>query len=82
MIVRFKTKNMKTIKEHLKKLPLQKRLQAMENIRRGSPYSLSERMNRITKEQDVLSPSFIFEHTKQGHNYWWNINEQYYKYGN
>tara|TARA_R110000782_G_scaffold202500_1_gene291031 strand:+ start:284 stop:535 length:252 start_codon:yes stop_codon:yes gene_type:complete len=83
MIVRFKTKSMKTVKEHLKKLPLQKRLQAMENIRKLSySYSLSERMNSIRHETSTLSGSFIFEDTRQGHNYWSNINYKYYPYGN
>jgi hypothetical protein len=74
---------MKTVKEHLKKLPLQKRLQAMENIRRGSSSSsLMEIMKLKTEGKELLSFLFIFNKTQQCHRYWYNINYKYYPYGN
>lgn len=69
-----------TRKQHLQKLPLQKRLQAMENIRRGQSFSLQERINDecFTKE-NVLC--FIYDETRQGHSYLWNIRAKYFVVG-
>lgn len=68
--------NLKTRIEHLNILPLQKRLQAMENIRKHSHLHLKEAMNEITV--DPMTAVFIFDLTKQGHYYWMEINEKYF----
>lgn len=69
-----------TRKEHLQKLPLQKRLQAMENIRKnGSLAGFEANVNHATSNiKHFLSGCFVFEHTRQGHEYWWNIQEKYF----
>jgi hypothetical protein len=58
----------KTVREILKSLPLQKRLQAIENIRlqKGLDY-----LNYVSITG--LSGFFIFDKTRQGHIYWWRI---------
>lgn len=67
-----------TRKEHLKKLPLQKRLQAMENIRKQtSGFTLSERLDHSTGVM-ILSGSFVFMNTRQGHDYWMGIDYKYF----
>lgn len=63
--------------EHLKKLPLQKRLQAMEEIRKAYPsFSLSRKMTEEVVERFTLL--FIFDFTRKGHDYWWGIYEKYF----
>jgi len=66
---------MKTVKEHLKTLPLQKRLQATENIRfyRGLAF-----LKHKQSKQDLLFNSFIFHKTRQGHDYWKYLNCLYF----
>lgn len=67
-----------TRKEHLQKLPLQKRLQAMENIRlQNNMNGFPETMNEEIDSWFTLV--FVFENTRQGHGYWWNVYEKYYK---
>jgi hypothetical protein len=69
---------METVRQHLKKLPLQKRLQAMENTRRT--FCLFEdRLDRLESGNNMLSGLFTFNETKQGHDYWWDINTKYYR---
>jgi len=67
-----------TRKEHLQKLPLQKRLQATENIRRrDSSFPFNETLSdECNNMEHVLC--FIYEKTKQGHWYWWEIKERYF----
>lgn len=66
-----------TRKEHLKKLPLQKRLQAMENIRkRESSFPFFEIVTDESHTDYVLC--FIYDKTRQGHEYWMNINRKYF----
>jgi len=68
-----------TRKQHLKKLPLQKRLQFMEQIRKHSHLKLVEAMDEITGcSATPLSSVIIFDKTKQGHEYWMNINMTYF----
>lgn len=69
---------MKTIKEHLKKLPLQKRLQAIENIRKQNS-DLVFSLNWKTNTENAISGKFIFCDTKQGHDYWYDINQKYFR---
>lgn len=70
--------NHKTVREHLKKLPLQKRLQAMENTRRQTG-RFQDRINHSTSKQDLILGLFSFDQTKQGHDYWFNINKKHYR---
>lgn len=67
-----------TRKEHLQKLPLQKRLQAMENIRRASGFFWINREVPDHAIKDLLSGLFVFSETKEGHRYWWNIQRKYF----
>lgn len=61
--------------EHLKKLPLQKRLQAMENIRKqGSNFMLKYEYEGIW----MLAGLFVFQETRQGHDYWINIDYKHF----
>lgn len=66
------------LKNLLKKLPLQKRLQAMENIRRRTTdmIKFNDVLN-ITNQKD-LKGSFVFAKTKQGHSYWMEIDAKYF----
>lgn len=65
-----------TRREELQKLPLQKRLQAIENIRRYRSYfTLKE---RLESENTVTPLMFVYENTRQGHVYWWKINQKYF----
>ena len=66
-----------TRKEHLQKLPLQKRLQAMENIRREAFRSFSHELNKDGNNGFLLK-SFTFHYTRQGSKYWWDIQEKYF----
>jgi len=65
---------MKTIKELLKKLPLQKRLQAIEIVRKRTGLAFLE---TLVKKEELISTLFIWEFTKQGHEYWENIQREY-----
>ena len=67
-----------TVREWLKLLPLQKRLQAIENIRRDNESNLWYDLEYIGSKHIVLKGSFIFEKTRQGHDYWQNINNKYF----
>lgn len=65
-----------TRREELQKLPLQKRLQAMENIRRqNSSFSFSERINAENCNVPLL---FVYIDTRQGHDYWRKIDKKYF----
>jgi len=72
---------MKTRREYMKALPLQKRLQAIENIRRnrGLKGLLNEILDEIPRTESVLSGTFVYGWTKQGHDYWWAISTKYFK---
>lgn len=64
-----------TRRQQLQKLPLQKRLQAIENIRRYESYfGLKQNLDF---ESDVTL-FFVYANTRQGHNYWFKINRQYF----
>lgn len=66
-----------TRRQHLKKLPLAIRLKAMENIRLYWP----EGFNRYLDEYDEyfdLCGAFGWAETKQGLNYWNNVDNQYF----
>lgn len=75
--------HLKTRKEHLKALPLQKRLQAMENIRRQNvfSYGLKKTLNMNIGIQSVLCGCINFRNSKQGHFYWWYINLKWFENG-
>jgi hypothetical protein len=66
------------VREWLKLLPLQKRLQAIENIRRDSGFNLTYNLHFCQDKTSTLTGSFIFEKTRQGHSYWQNINDKYF----
>lgn len=70
----------KTRREYLKVLPLQKRLQAMENIRIFNHF-FQEAVNSMCDKNYVILEMFTFTHTKQGSDYWWTINEKYFSNG-
>jgi len=68
-----------TRKQHLQKLPLQKRLQAMENIRREESPAFSVSLNReISEAKMVLLGAFDFMKNRQSFDYWWNISWKYF----
>lgn len=69
--------NLKTRREHLKVLPLQKRLQAMENIRKS--YYFERVLDKKCSLEYTLSGAITFSYTKQGHDYWWNIHIKYFE---
>jgi len=67
-----------TRKQHLQKLPLQKRLQAMENIRKDCLFaSFQEKLNYENKNFALMSV-FVFMNTRQGHDYWIAIDRKYF----
>lgn len=65
---------MKSAKELLKKLPLQVRLTVTELIRKEAPWNKNKKFDDL---ETVLTTSFIFNKTKQGHKYWMNIIEKF-----
>ena len=75
----------KTGEEWLKNLPLQKRLQFKENVvklsRRTGMYAqmMSKQYNNLSI---VLISGFPWSGSKQGHEYWSNINKKYGVDGN
>lgn len=73
--------NLKTRREHLKVLPLQKRLQAMENIRKEAFPSFEKSSIEKHSEYNLLAGCFVFSYTRQGHKYWFDINEKYFQDG-
>jgi hypothetical protein len=74
------SQNLKTRREHLKVLPLQKRLQAMENIRKEAFKSLSHELDKLSDNRFLLK-SFTFSYTRQGNKYWWDIHYKYFQDG-
>jgi len=66
-----------TRREYLQKLPLQKRLQAMEAIRKYAFEGMCV-LSDFTHSDSILGGAFVFKKTKQGHSYWWNINAKYF----
>jgi hypothetical protein len=68
----------KAVREWLKLLPLQKRLHAIENIRKYSLFEFTYILNMKISKYLLLSHCFIFEKTRQGHDYWQNINNKYF----
>lgn len=68
----------KTVKQHLQILPLQKRLQAIENIRRQSTCGFKYDLSYRIEKRLALIGSVAFVLTKQGHDYWRNINNKYF----
>jgi len=67
-----------TRKEHLQKLPLQKRLQAMENTRRACGFFWINKEVPDYAIKGLLSGLFVFTETKEGYRYWWNIQRKYF----
>ena len=67
-----------TLREWLKLLPLQKRLQAIENIRRYKPFELNYCLDFMQSKDSTLAGGFLFKETRQGYNYWENINDKYF----
>jgi len=72
------SQNLKTRREHLKVLPLQKRLQAMEAIRREAFPSFNKALNHIEEKQNLLMGLFTFHYSRLGADYWFRINSEYY----
>jgi len=66
-----------TRKEHLQKLPLKKRLQAMENLRK-SPLGLSRSLGNKCSTHGVLIGGFDMQNNRQGWNYWYGIHIKYF----
>ena len=69
-----------TRKQHLQKLPLQKRLHAMENIRKQycDTLGLQNRMSDTAYGYSPLITGFEFKASKQGFKYWMNIDRKYF----
>jgi len=72
------SQNLKTRREHLKVLPLQKRLQAMENIRKEAFPCFEKYLNDKRLSKDFIADCFLFQATRQGHEYWYDINHKYF----
>jgi hypothetical protein len=70
--------NLKTRREHLKVLPLQKRLQAMENIRKVRQGNFSSALNELTSKRLSISGAFSYFLTRQGGIYWCKIEDKYF----
>ena len=72
---------MKTRREHLSVLPLQKRLQAYEAIRELNPYGegLNYCLNMACDQDSVIGGAFTYARTKQGHDYWCALSTKYFK---
>lgn len=68
-----------TRRERLQVLPLQKRLQAMEAIRREGFFE--QDLNHTCHPSSTIAGAITFEYTRQGHSYWWNINTKYFSNG-
>lgn len=73
--------NLKTRREHLKVLPLQKRLQAMENIRKEAFPSFQKALELKDVNGNFLMGQFSFHHSREGADYWFAINTKYFQYG-
>lgn len=50
----------------------------MENTRRTFCF-FEDRLDRLESGNNMLSRLFTFNQTKQGHDYWWEINSKYYR---
>ena len=75
----------KTGEEWLKNLPLQKRLQFKEQTRRNFKGlgCFKVYLDRTTADlADTLNGAFVWNMSKQGHEYWSNINKKYGVDGN
>jgi hypothetical protein len=70
---------MATVREELKKLPLQKRLQAIENIRKQNIMvcGLKKALDDEYSNGNFLISYFSFTDTRQGLDYWFDIYGQY-----
>lgn len=68
----------KTVREHLKRLPLQKRLQAMEATRRLNT-SFNVRLNSTCDQNGALTGAFVFDDSKQGHDHWMDLHNKYFR---
>jgi hypothetical protein len=75
------SQNLKTRREHLKVLPLQKRLQAMENIRKEAFPSFQKALDYIDVHGNFLIGTFTFYYSREGADYWFNINAKYFQDG-
>lgn len=67
---------MKTRKEHLRILPAEiiAEVKAIMEIE-GTGF----RLDWVCNKNNTLLEAMVFSDTKQGHAYWWAINEQYFK---
>jgi len=67
-----------TRKQHLQKLPLQKRLQAMENIRRDSNIGFVKTLSSEIEPYMVIYAGFDMFGSRQGFSYWDKIHNKYF----
>jgi hypothetical protein len=69
----------KTVREHLKTLPLQIRLKAMENLRKQTyKGGFHSQLNyKSINLYAALSSSFVFSETREGHKFWIEISVNY-----
>jgi hypothetical protein len=63
-----------TIREILKRLPLQVRLEAMEELRKSTGFFYID----IETNCIDLSCCFVWERSRRGFSYWKNINSKFY----
>ena len=70
---------MATVREELQKLPLQKRLQAIENIRRKNIFllGLKRTLDMTCFKGCFLVGHFSFTETRQGLDYWYRVIEEH-----
>jgi len=66
---------MATLREELQKLPLQKRLQAIENIRKWNIFliGLEKTLDMNCIDGCFLIGQFSFSETRQGLDYWYRV---------
>jgi len=71
-------RNLKTRREHLKVLPLQKRLQAIEAIRLDNKGTFKLHMDAVTEKRFTISGAFMFFQTRQDESLWYDLDEKYF----
>jgi len=73
-----------TVRENLKVLPLQKRLQAIENTRvhcKETYYRFQDALDLKIPFVNTLVGVFVFSTSRQGTDYWWEVHNKYFKNG-